>query len=236
VEVLRLVRHERIVHFLGFVHEPAQLCLVFELCVGSCAQLLRCVRRELASVTLRVLLGMARDAAEAVHYLHRQRPPILHRDLKADNLLLTKDFRVKLTDFGLSRTYEDQQKMTVCGTPCWVAPEIFLERPYDEKVDVYSLGILLWEIFSAQKPYDDQDCAQLPQLVSSGLRPAPLAHCPEELGDLMSKCWADDPARRPGFAAVCRRLDEVVHAVKRSGKFTGCPAHPPKKRGSKGSE
>ena len=215
--ILSKLRHPRIVQFLGAVNEQNQpLCLIFELCEGSAALLLKMVRRGQVHLTWRVCLGILRDTAEAVHSLHSQSPKIIHRDLKAENLLLESDFRCKLTDFGLSRPFDARRpsQMTVCGTPCWVAPEIFRNEAYDEKVDVYSFGILVWEILAARKPYSEKDCADLPVLVGSkGLRPGLLSHVPAEVNELMTACWDEHPYRRPDFDRMRRWLDHIAYVV-----------------------
>jgi len=215
--ILTKLKNPRIVQYFGGVNERDQpLCLVFELCEGSASLLLKMVRRGQVLPTWRVCLGILRDAAEAMHYLHSQTPRIIHRDLKSENLLLDSDFRAKLTDFGLSRPFDSRrpQQMTVCGTPCWVAPEIFRNEAYDEKVDIYSFGVLIWETLAAKKPYGDKDCADLPVLVGSkGLRPGPLAHVPDELNQLMAACWDESPSRRPDIEKVRKWLDYSAMVV-----------------------
>ena len=228
ISILRRIKHDRIVSFLGYVQDPhAPFCLVFELLEGNAAMLLKCVRRGEVNITYRVCLGIVKDTADAMAYLHRRTPLILHRDLKAENLLLEKNLRCKLTDFGLSRTFDASKpcKMTVCGTPSWVAPEVFRGDEYSEKVDVYSYGILLWEIFAGKKPYGDKSSADLPYLVGTmGLRPDPLKHVPKALNDLMQQCWAEDPERRPGFGRILQKLEGVISAVTEAHKL-GNPVH-----------
>ena len=84
----------------------------------------------------RLILQIMEDAAEAMTFLHSV--DIIHRDLKAENLLLDEDFRCKLADFGLARTIDKGGTMTICGTPSWIAPEVFEGSHYDNTVDVYS--------------------------------------------------------------------------------------------------
>ena len=182
MSILSKLKHPRIVQYIGAVNKVGQpFCLVFELCEGSVAVLLKMVRRGFIQISWRVCLGILKDCAEAVHYLHSQNPKVIHRDLKAENLLLESNFHCKLTDFGLSRNFDSRKPsaMTVCGTPCWVAPEVFRNEPYDEKIDVYSYGVLIWEVCAAKKPYGDRDCNDLSRLVGrKGLRPGRLPHVP----------------------------------------------------------
>lgn len=101
--------------------------------------------------------------------------------------------------------------MTVCGTPCWVAPEIFRGEPYTEAVDIYSYGVVLWELFCFEKPYKDLDCVELPYLVAKkGLRPFTLTHCPQSLNDLMAACWHGDMNERPPFSEIITRIEALM--------------------------
>ena len=144
-------------------------------------------------------LQMAIDACRGVAVLHARRPPMLHRDLKASNLLVDTTggsssssssnssagtgasaggssswgrasaanggragaFRVCVCDFGLARTKRrNQARLTICGTTAWLAPEIFKGEGWTEKADVYSLGIVLFELFSRRLPYEEVDSPQ----------------------------------------------------------------------------
>src|SRR5690348_7044191 len=101
-----------------------------------------------------------------MNYLHTFATPIIHRDLKSHNLLVDKKFRVKVTDFGtfmqrvviylpsgLAKFLEEDKTSTFCGTLPWTAPEVFANSGYSEKCDVYSFGIVLWELATRKEPY-----------------------------------------------------------------------------------
>lgn len=210
VAILSKLKHPCIVQFLGAVRTDPNFCLLFELCEGSVGSLLSTVKRHEINITWGMCLKIAHDCADAMDYLHTLSPKILHRDLKAENLLLDKQFNCKLTDFGLSRGYEAKSVMTVCGTPCWVAPEIFKGEAYTEAVDVYSYAVVLWELFCFEKPYAEQDAVELPFLVAKeGLRPPLLTHCPKRLNDLMVQSWDSDMNARPSF----KLIKEALHTM-----------------------
>ncbi|RZC89067.1 hypothetical protein C5167_030761 [Papaver somniferum] len=99
---------------------------------------------------------MAVDIARGMNYLHRCRPPIVHRDLKSSNLLVDKNWNVKVGDFGLSRLKHATYLTTKTGkgTPQWMAPEVIRNEPSDEKSDVYSSGVVLWELATQKIPWD----------------------------------------------------------------------------------
>lgn len=210
LSILSKLKHRCIVQFLGAVRVDPNFCLIFELCEGSVGSLLATARANQVHITFGMCLRIAQDCAEAMTYLHNLSPKILHRDLKAENLLLDRNFNCKLTDFGLSRGYEGKSVMTICGTPCWVAPEIFRGEAYTEAVDVYSYSVVLWELFCFEKPYAEQDAVELPFLVAKeNLRPPLLAHCPKDINNLMEVTWDADMNKRPSFEEIGKRLIEI---------------------------
>ena len=113
--------------------------LVFELCLGDLKQL---IIAKKTNVTENLVLSLLYAALVGLNYLHHQK--IIHRDIKASNIMVSKNFEVKIGDFG-SATMEPNPR-TLIGTPCWIAPEVSSDEPYDFKVDIWSLGITLIEI------------------------------------------------------------------------------------------
>ena len=87
-------------------------------------------------------------------YLHSLNPPIIHRDLKSHNLLVSDSWIVKITDFGLSRV-KSFSTMTAAGTPQWSAPEVIRQDIYTEKADVYSFGVIIFELLAREIPYSN---------------------------------------------------------------------------------
>lgn len=107
-----------------------------------------------------------------MNYLHTFSPPIIHRDLKSYNLLVDENFCVKVTDFGLAKSMSTETAKTFCGTMPWTAPEIFKSDGYTTKADVYSFGIVMWELITREEPYEGMHRPQIIVGVSrEGLRP-----------------------------------------------------------------
>ncbi|RLN98447.1 hypothetical protein BBJ28_00019814, partial [Nothophytophthora sp. Chile5] len=163
------------------------------------------------------LLQLAVDIIEALVYVHSFTPPLVHRDLKSRNVLLSGEMQAKVTDFGTSRYKSVDETMTAAvGTGRWLAPEVISgSSTYDQSVDVFSFGVVLSEMDTHAVPYDEvrgangnrlNDIAIL-QLVATGqLRPTFGAACPPELRMLAKRCLAQNPADRPPAHVVAYEL------------------------------
>ncbi|KAJ4457303.1 putative protein tyrosine kinase [Paratrimastix pyriformis] len=159
-------------------------------------------------VMLLVVGGGTAKQAQALNYLHANRPPILHRGPQDAQ---PPDWNVKVADFGLSRLKSEGQMTATVGTPWWIAPEVVIagQGSYTERADVYSFGIILWELLTRLPPYHQVplDPIQIAMKVSTeGFRPAVPPGCPQQYETLMRECWAQDPRLRPSFDVIVERL------------------------------
>ena len=154
---------------------------------------------------------VASGAARGMAYLHHGNPPVLHRDLKSANLLLDDSYTAKVCDFGLSRLKAQTRSMTGnCGTVQWMAPEVLANMSYDEKADVFSYGIILWELLSRQCPYEGMTAIQCALAVlNRDKRPEIPKWCPPSFHALIKACVKKDPAERPSFSQVILALDAM---------------------------
>jgi serine/threonine protein kinase len=150
-------------------------------------------------------------AARGMAYLHSGNPPVLHRDLKSANLLLDDSYTTKVCDFGLSRLKAQTRSMTGnCGTVQWMAPEVLANRSYDEKADVYSFGIIVWELLARECPYEGMTAIQCALAVlNRDKRPEIPKWCPPGLHALIKACVKKEPSERPSFAEVIPMIDEM---------------------------
>ncbi|KAK1291604.1 Serine/threonine-protein kinase CTR1 [Acorus calamus] len=151
--------------------------------------------------------------AKGINYLHCLNPPIVHWDLKSPNLLVDKNWSVKVCDFGLSRFKANTfiSSKSVAGTPEWMAPEFLRGEPSNEKSDVFSFGVILWELVTMQQPWNGLSPAQVVGAVAFQNRrlAIPANTCPM-LTALMESCWADDPKQRPSFASIVDSLKNLI--------------------------
>ncbi|XP_068203164.1 mitogen-activated protein kinase kinase kinase 7-like isoform X3 [Palaemon carinicauda] len=213
VQQLARVNHENIIHLYGACMSDSHKCLVIEFADGgSLYHLLHSSHKT--EYNLAHGISWLLQCAKAVSYLHAIHPrPLLHRDLKPPNLLLTKGAKVlKLCDFGtaceLSTFMSDNR-----GSAAWMAPEVFEGKMYTEKCDVYSWGIILWEVLTRRVPFEDLGLAvRIMWAVHQKQRPPLISGCPKLLENLMKRCWDHDHARRP-------RMEEVVEKVSIICKF-----------------
>ncbi|KAI6687889.1 hypothetical protein NL676_024717 [Syzygium grande] len=195
-----------------FLREVAIMKLTEYLPRGS---LYRLIHRPASGEMLdqRRRLRMALDVAKGLNYLHNLSPPIVHWDLKSPNLLVDKNWTVKVADFGLSRFKANTfiSSKSVAGTPEWMAPEFLRGERSNEKSDVYSFGVILWELVTMQQPWSGLSPAQVVGAVAfQNRRLAIPQNTSSALASLMESCWADDPAQRPSFASIVNSLKKLL--------------------------
>jgi serine/threonine protein kinase len=215
--ILMKLRHPHLVLFMGATRTDPT-CIVSELCEGG--TLFDCLHKGNAKFSWDQRHKVCTDVAKGVNFLHCSTPQIVHRDLKSLNVFLLFPFRedcsivhCKVGDFGLSRIRGDSRPLGLtgaAGTYQWMAPEVLEGRYYTEKVDVYSYGILLFEVLSGRVPFHDLDMdpAQIAVQVAKGLRPEHnwLRGCPPRLAELAPRCWQMDPSSRPSFDEILASL------------------------------
>ncbi|XP_042442289.1 serine/threonine-protein kinase STY13-like [Zingiber officinale] len=219
VTALVQVQHNNLVKFVGALKEPVMVVVTELLGGGSLRKYLRNMRpRSLEPV---VVVGFAVDIAKAVECLHSH--GIIHRDLKPENLLLTTDLRtVKLVDLGLAREETETEMMTAeTGTYRWMAPELCnnvtlkrgQKKHYDHKVDVYSFGLVLWEMLHNQLPFQGMSNLQAAFAAAfKNARPS-TDDLPEELALILTSCWMEDPNARPNFTQIVQMLQQYLSII-----------------------
>ncbi|KAM7266718.1 hypothetical protein ACFE04_004615 [Oxalis oulophora] len=233
-EILSKLHHPNVLAFYGVVQDGpgGTLATVAEFMVnGSLRHVLLSKERHLDR---RKRLIIAMDAAFGMEYLHSKN--IVHFDLKCDNLLVNlKDPArpiCKVGDFGLSKMKRNTLVTGgVRGTLPWMAPELLngSSSKVSEKVDVFSFGIVLWEILTGEEPYANMHYgAIIGGIVNNTLRPLVPSFCDSEWQLLMEQCWAPDPVVRPSFTEIARRLRVMSAACQ-----TKQNAHQPQNQASK---
>ncbi|OHT01385.1 TKL family protein kinase [Tritrichomonas foetus] len=204
IYTLSVLNHPNLLKFYGYTQE-APFCIITEyLPKGSLYDIIHNSPQHLTP-TRRSIIAV--DVAQGLVYLHSQ--GIIHRDMKTLNVLINDQYRARICDFGMAKTRSEHQPMTgLIGTAHWMAPEVLMSTPtYDEKVDVYSFAIILWELLTGKVPYDDMSTANIAiHVVEQGLRPQLPDNTPIAIRDLITKCWNSDPNKRPSMSSVLGEL------------------------------
>ncbi|PVD28885.1 hypothetical protein C0Q70_11480 [Pomacea canaliculata] len=208
---LSRVSHPNIVKLYGACREQP-VCLVMEYAEGGSLYNVLHGSGPQPHYTAAHAMSWALQCARGVEYLHGMKPKaLIHRDLKPPNLLLIQFGTVlKICDFGTAcdiHTYMTNNK----GSAAWMAPEVFEGSNYSEKCDVFSWGIILWEVFTRRKPFDEigGPAFRIMWAVHRGKRPPLIQGLPKPLEVLMTKCWSGNPAERPSMSEVVRIMSHL---------------------------
>uniref|UniRef100_A0A3Q3AGN4 mitogen-activated protein kinase kinase kinase n=1 Tax=Kryptolebias marmoratus TaxID=37003 RepID=A0A3Q3AGN4_KRYMA len=204
IKHLRKLKHPNIISFKGVCTQAPCYCIIMEYCAqGQLYEVLRAGRK----VTPKLLVDWASGIASGMNYLHLHK--IIHRDLKSPNVLVTHNDTVKISDFGTSKELSDKStKMSFAGTVAWMAPEVIRNEPVSEKVDIWSFGVVLWELLTGEIPYKDVDSSAIIWGVGSNSLHLPVpSTCPDGFKILMKQTWQGKPRNRPSFRQILLHLD-----------------------------
>jgi len=214
--IMSKFQHPNIVQFIGVCFEKHPRFIILELLAGGDLKtFLRDSRSKPdkpSALAMRDLLNAAIDVAKGCCYLEENH--FIHRDIAARNCLLTSkgpDRMVKIADFGMARDIYRADYYRKGGKAMlpvkWMPPEAFLDGIFTAKTDIWSFGILLWEVMSlGYMPYPGRANQEVMQLVTNGGRLEPPNYCPGPLYGLMCQCWHPIPEERPNFTTILERL------------------------------
>ncbi|TMW66005.1 hypothetical protein Poli38472_003770 [Pythium oligandrum] len=202
-----------------------------------------------ASLPYERALCYAHMIASGMRFLHGLPVPIIHRDLKPLNCIFDSEQEMlKIADFGESRLFRKEglvaekpnfypsvdltiQMTTNIGSACWAAPEVLKDEDsteYSLKVDVYSFGVICWQLYTCKSPYTDipGSVLALAEAVIAGRRPEIPADCPTLFAKIMRRCWHEDPVRRPNFEDIVQLLEMELSDVRQRDSFSSAASAP----------
>ncbi|KAL7538067.1 hypothetical protein ACHAXR_010157 [Thalassiosira sp. AJA248-18] len=231
---LKKLHHTNIIRFLGAIYNPSPLtyCLVLEYCDGGDLSV------ALADNTPpKFFNDVASGVATGVYYLHKMK--FLHRDIKPSNVLLSGDpksgnFVAKLTDFGLAVKVQNasvndgKKELTAeTGTYRYMAPEVIRHEPYNYAADVYSFGLLMWEIITREKPFEPKSQIEAAGSVAlEGKRPPFPNDTPLAVRTLIEKCWVEKPNERMEVKHIIECLEELGSDIAAESWLAAPTGHP----------
>ncbi|XP_041369087.1 fibroblast growth factor receptor 4-like isoform X2 [Gigantopelta aegis] len=237
MEVMKVIgSHKNIINLLGCCTQRGPLYVVVEYAPnGNLRDFLKCHRPpnsnystsgyerpmtdlivqmdDFKPLTQKDLISYAYQVARGMEYLASKH--CIHRDLAARNVLVNEDFVLKIADFGLTRNLQnvDYYRKTTDGRlPVkWMAPEALFDRRYTSKSDVWSYGVLLWEVFTlGGNPYPSVPVEKLFELLKEGHRMEKPPYACREMYHIMSKCWEENPTKRPSFQQLVEDIDKIL--------------------------
>lgn len=212
VRIMSKIYHPNVVLFMGACTLDDNLMIVTEKLPTDLETLIIDERKVLS---LYQRMKMAKDAALGMNWLHSSNPIFIHRDLKLSNLLVDNNYKVLVCDFGLAQMKPKEVnnlEYDPHGSPLYMAPEVFV-GDYNEKCDIYSFGIVLWEILTVSQAFEDIE-DDLPSFIhrvcEEGFRPDIPEDCQPRIRDLLISCWNKNPKKRPTFSMIIHELDLIL--------------------------
>jgi len=212
--------HNCIIRFIGIGEKDSLLFIVTELVNGG--DLGNVLYDSTFSIPWKLRIKIAKDIADGMKYLHEKQ--IMHRDLKSSNLLIGKNWNIKICDFGFAKIINNPLSMTICGTDEFMSPEVILGIQYSYSADVYSFGMVLIELITRTRLEErlpqnnfDIDYEELQNNIPSD--------CPRDFYELALKCCSYYPKERPTFSEIYDTLDNLVQKL--SNEITIDQCNPP---------
>ena len=218
VEIMSKLNHPNIVRLLGVVQEKPDFYLILEFCNGgSLREYLD--KRKGERLPANQLYDWMKQAALPIQYL--QKMGVVHKDIKSPNYLVAEGNILKLTDFGISKELQATMSNATESASCqWMAPELMKEMILSPTYDIFSYGVIVWELFTTDTPFKGLE----PQVVvmrvcGDNQRPPIPADCPKHVADLIRQCWQGDWKKRPSMDHVLllviilenANFDEFIH-------------------------
>ena len=195
IEIMYRVHHPNVVKLFGHFEDNSYCYFIMEYIPGGNIYSL-VPKNGIRTTSIRNIVSIMKDVICATYFLHHMIPPIIHRDIKPENVVLDENMVGKLTDFGWSNYMQgDMKRTTVCGTPVYLAPEIINNRGHDEKVDIWCIGVLLFELMTGFAPFQGNDVQTVKYNISR-LKISWPKNMDKDAADLISKILKYYPEER----------------------------------------
>jgi fyn-related kinase len=214
--LMKEFRHPNVLQLYGICSMEKPVYIITELMKHG--SLLEYLRNERASLKLSQLISMAQQVAEGMAYLEELR--YIHRDLAARNVLVGDGLICKISDFGLTQSVEEAKSKALDGSSTkfaikWTAPEALLHNNFSVKSDIWSFGILLYEIITYGRfPYAGMTNEEVMRKLEQDYRMPQPKECSYTYYNIMLKCWREEPENRPSFEALQWELEEFLESMR----------------------
>lgn len=218
IKHLRELNHKNVIKFRGISQNSNFYYIIMEWCqYGTLHDHLHNGKQLSATI----LSDFAQQIANGMKYLHSKK--IIHRDLKPSNILLTKQDVLKISDFGTHKVFYNDKlpvtSVTYAGTHAYMAPEVIRSEPYSYPIDVWSYGVVLWEILTSDEPYKNLDSSAVVWAVGNNSFKLPVpSNFPGGFSRILDGCWKANPSERFTFQQVCIILKGAIHEIDKISK------------------
>nr|KAF6432572.1 tec protein tyrosine kinase [Rousettus aegyptiacus] len=217
-KVMMKLTHPKLVQLYGVCTQQKPIYIVTEFMEKGC--LLNFLRQKQGLFNRDLLLSMCQDVCEGMEYLERN--SFIHRDLAARNCLVNEAGVVKVSDFGMARYVLDDQYTSSSGAKFpvkWCPPEVFNYSRFSSKSDVWSFGVLMWEVFTeGRMPFEKNTNYEVVTMVTRGHRLHRPKLASKYIYEVMLRCWQEKPEGRPSFEDLLRTIDELVECEETFGR------------------
>lgn len=245
IRIMNLLRHPNIVQYMGGNISSNPPFLICEFCSGGTLFTLlhgdskKCLDSNdfifsgpSINLSLYQRIKILQDVARGIHFLHSANPPIIHRDIKSLNIFLSLPIKssfdvpiAKVGDFGLCQQLFSNKRFAdgsgnLVGTYQWMAPEVLTNQIYNEYIDVYSFGMIMYEVFSNKTPFFELGVDVNPEILANeiikGIRPTLnyiISDAPIEIKNIMMRCWDPQPSKRGKMLVIINELQQLMENI-----------------------
>lgn len=210
--LLHKLNHPNLLPFRAICLEPGRVSIIMDYIPKG--DLRKILSEEMIPMPLSRALKIARDIASGMQFLtsHPDEDLHIHESFKSNNILVTKEWEVKITDYGQRGIKDLARTMTSITSVAWTAPEILMgERP-NEKCAIFSFGIILWELIGRKVPYEGEHPLKVVSKILSGFRPTIPGDCPRGVKALIENCWQSEAELRPTWHVILSELSHLISA------------------------
>jgi serine/threonine protein kinase/ankyrin repeat protein len=228
IDIMRRLRHPNIVMMLGYSQHEDLNVMILEICRCSLHDVFRANNISNSHISKRTQIVYAQQLAQGMNYLHKSRPPIIHRDLRPANILIDANGALKIADLYLAKIRPDpEQKETdassmmmeswLQGVYRYMAPEVYRREEYTESVDVYSYSMVVYHIILGRPPWaGSSELDAFTKAAIDGERPLIPRYVDERLSTLLKRCWDENPRARPSFEEIITWFNTYSYDVFKS--------------------
>ena len=195
IQTLFKIRHPHVVELHDSLDSFDDVCLITEYCSGGELTQFRRTQGDASKHSINEIMVLIRQVIDGIHHLHEM--GYVHRDIKPQNILLNDAGVVKIADFGFACDLQlDDMASTMCGSPLYMAPEILLHKAYDNTVDIWSLGVLMYELLCRHPPFSGINCQDLLRHIKRDWKTLPFPDIPHPISDLLRQMLMPWPNKR----------------------------------------